>query len=379
MSITPTSRIVIIYDYFTPAFRAGGPTQSLANMTQSLSLDLHIIASCKDLDGTILDVPTNRWLPIPAADGATQPAHQAWYCADRQYDIRPLIQGDDTLFINSIFSHHFDYPALICSHAKRKIISPRGMLDPGSLSQKKWKKQLYLTWWKLRGLDKMVEWHATTDMEKENIHRVFGSKAKVWVAANFPRVVDRQHANKQVGELRMISVAVISPMKNHLLVLEALKSVKEKVFWDIYGPVKDPNYWTECQLIMQQLPAHISVVHHGDVPPPEVPNVLQKAHIAMLPSKSENFGHAIFEAFTAGKPVVTSHNTPWNGLTEKEAGANVSINNYAEIATVISRFAQMSQEEYDRWSSAARSYALSSIDLDSIASSYLRMFANNEQ
>jgi glycosyltransferase involved in cell wall biosynthesis len=125
------------------------------------------------------------------------------------------------------------------------------------------------------------------------------------------------------------------------------------------------------------LPANISVRYHGDVPPPDVPSALESAHIAMLPSKSENFGHSIFEAFTAGKPVVTSHYTPWNGLRDRQAGMNVSINTAEELATAISLFARMDQETYDTWSLSARDFALASIDLGSIEAGYERMFSGN--
>ncbi len=337
-------------------------------MVYSLHLPLSIIATDQDLDGTKLQAATDQWV-------ALSKQHKAWYCSAENRDIQHLINENDTLFINSIFSHHFNYPALIKSNAKRKIISPRGMLDPGSLSQKKWKKQLYLAMWKLQGLHKRIEWHATTEQEKENIHKVFGTKAKVWVAPNIPRVLELQQTQKQQNELRISTIAVISPMKNHLLIAEALISVKEAVIWDIYGPVKDAKYWAECQLMISKLPSNIVVNYHGDVPPPDVPHALKNAHIAMLPSKSENFGHSIFEAMTAGKPVITSPNTPWNRLENAKAGKNVSINGTSELTAAISFFANMPHSEYELWSKSSRDFALASIDMEAIEQRYLEMFA----
>jgi len=380
--------IKLIYDYFSPAYRAGGPTQSLANMVDALDLPLSVIATNSDLDGSLLDVETDQWLSLPGRktlstaqpNAGIQTSESAvWYCSPQGLNIDALINPNDILLINSIFSHHFNYPALIKGKASRKIISPRGMLDPGSLSQKSWKKQLYLAWWKLRGLDRLVEWHATNELEKKNILAVFGNRAKVWVAPNFPRIIDFQPKEKQAGALRMASIAVISPMKNHLLVLEALKDFKNNLIWDIWGPVKDAQYWSVCKTMMEKMPPNVTVNYHGDVPPPEVPAALQNAHIAMLPSKSENFGHSIFEALTAGMPVVTSHNTPWNNLAEGFAGQNVSIADGREILMAIKAFSDMDQKTYDQWSMAARAFALQAVDIAAIAQNYRDMFSAKDE
>lgn len=368
----PQPFITIIYDYFTPAFKAGGPTQSLANLVSNVTkLPIKVICTNKDLDGTVLKVPTDSWCQVDHA--------LVWYASEKsQKSIDSLIETDDILFINSIFSHHFDYGSLLKSKAKRKIISPRGMLDKGSLSQKAWKKKIYLTYWKLMGFHKLCEWHASSEEEKKGIQKVFGKQSKIWVVPNFPRIIPFQTEEKKQGQLTLISIAVISPMKNHLLVLEALKNVKAAITYHIYGPIKDANYWEECKAAIQQLHENIEVHFHGDVIPEKVPEALSKAHIAILPSKSENFGHSIFEALTAGKPVITSHHTPWNQLKESNAGINVDIEKSEELSNAISFFAAMNHEDFQIWSSSASMFALKSMDIEAIKEGYLKMFGANE-
>lgn len=367
------THILIIYDYVTPAYKAGGPTQSLSNMIGSLgqSLSLNLIATNRDLDGTILDLAADQWLDFPGAEGGVK----VWYASKGHCDVGHLIGAGDTLFINSVFSHHFNYPALLRGKARRKIISPRGMLDPGSLSQKSWKKHLYLAYWKLRGLHKLCEWHATTEQEKTNIQNVFGKKAKVWVVPNFPRIVPYQRVQKRSDVLHLVTIAVISPMKNHHLILQALKMVKETIVYNIYGPVKDKDYWAECQDVIKTLPSNIKVHYHGDLTPGQVEQALQGQDVAILPSKSENFGHSICEALTAGKPVITSHFTPWNRLKENKSGINVSIDNANEISDAISLFASMDTSEFTEWSKCSRGFAFNSIDIENTKKGYLEMFA----
>ena len=215
--------------------------------------------------------------------------------------------------------------------------------------------------------------HATDAEEQKYIQQVFGTETKVMVAANFPGVLTVQPViKKEVGYLKLVSIALISPMKNILLVLEALLafdnsnreilrytqddrlsreqgvsgessvgnwqsgvvsgetgagsreeggvnsessvgsdqlSIVNIIEYNIYGPVKDKPYWDECLACIKKLPANIKVNYHGDIPPAEIVHALATNHVFILPSKSENYGHAIYEALSAGRPVITSNTT----------------------------------------------------------------------
>lgn len=362
----------IIYDYFSPAYKAGGPTQSLNNLVANLNTTpLKIVTTNLDLDGSVLAVKPDEWMNFK------ETASKVWYASTASRPlIKEMIDSEAVLFINSIYSHHFDYIALLRSKAKRKIISPRGMLDQGSLSQKSWKKKAYLTYWKLLGLHKTCEWHATTELEKENIQRTFGKNQTIWVVPNFPKIISYHKVPKQVDELKLITVALISPMKNHLLALEALQKCTGRITYDIYGPIKEQDYWYRCLEAIKNLPDNITVNYHGDLIPSDLDQALQAAHVFIQPSKSENFGHSLFEAMTAGKPIITSHNTPWNQLTENRAGINVSIDSTTDIEQAIQFFTRMDSDDWQLWNESCRNYALSKIDIPAIKNGYLQMFEN---
>jgi glycosyltransferase involved in cell wall biosynthesis len=249
------------------------------------------------------------------------------------------------------------------------------MLHPGALSQKHFKKKVYLTLWKMLGLHKRCDFHASNEEEKNYIQNIFGKKVKIFVAPNFPRIFNRQSPPyKRGGALKLISIALISPMKNHLLILEALEFCDADICYNIYGPVKDAAYWNICLEQIKKLPANVTVNYKGDIPPNEVEYALAKSHVFILPSKSENFGHAIFEALTAGKPVITSNNTPWNNLKASKAGINIEQNNPDELVNAINYFASMDQNEFEQWSNGANKYAANSINVDDIKQQYHKMF-----
>jgi glycosyltransferase involved in cell wall biosynthesis len=361
---------LFIYDYFYPAYKAGGPIQSLLNLSNHLgsALEVKVICSNTDHDGTILQVVKDEWTETNK--------RQVYYSSKGFNGIkRNLLQRDCVCFINGLYSIHYNLlPALF--FRGRKIVSVRGMLHPGGLAQKRLKKIAYLFLWKVLGLHRRCEYHATNLAEKEFIQKVFGSKARVWVIPNLPNILSYQKlVHKRAGHIKLCSVALISPMKNHLLVLQALKLCTQHVIYDIYGPVKDTAYWERCKEVIAGLSPNIMVNYHGEVPPAMIPEVLGRSHVFIQPSASENFGHSIFEAFTAGLPVITSENTPWNDLRKDNAGLNVSLDGPEDISAAIAFFADMDEVTFEKWSLSARAYALKAVDIDKIKSEYLKMFA----
>lgn len=376
-------KIFITIPWFHPAYKAGGPIQSIANMLQQLGkepIQFKIFCGNKDLDGAVLtNVEFDQW--VRYADNT-----EVWYASKNNWI--PVLQKEIKkdapayFFMMGIYSWPFNFKPLLFCRGIKKIISVRGMLHPEALSQKNFKKKIYLSLWKILGLHKKNIFHATDEKERGYIQQVFGSKTRVIVAANFPRVLSQQPvAEKNAGSLKLVSIALISPMKNILWVLEALESgvgsgepIIDSIEYNIFGPVKDKSYWDQCEALIKKLPVNIRVNYHGDISPDKIAEALTQNHVFILPSKSENFGHAIYEALTAGRPVITSNNTPWNNLKNFNAGINISTDNLTELQKAIEYFAAMDQQQLKEWSNGAREYALQAVDMNAAKKQYREMF-----
>ena len=99
---------------------------------------------------------------------------------------------------------------------------------------------------------------------------------------------------KEPGQLKLVSVALISAMKNILLVLEALGKSSglsdangESLFagtieYNIYGPVKDKQYWHACAALIKSMPANVKVNYHGDIAPAKIVGALAANHVFVL-------------------------------------------------------------------------------------------------
>lgn len=368
-------KIFITIPWFYPAYKAGGPVLSIVNLIQELNegYEFAVFTSHSDLNSEALrGIKLNQWQQY-------NPYTKVWYAenGNRSNDLLQQVKiiNPDLIYIIGLYSWHFNIvPLFFCKNYK-KILSVRGMLHPGALTQKKLKKQLFLNAFKLSQKDKNICFHATDALEKEYIENKFGSGSLVKIAANIPRsILKRKHSNKEEGQLHLITIALISPMKNHLLVLQSLAMCKEEIRYSIYGPVKDPLYWQQCVELIERLPSNIKVRYYGDIQPQLIPEKLYDADVFIMPSKSENYGHSIIEALSAGLPVITSEFTPWNELAKNKAGLNVALSELS-LMEAIHFFSSLDKTIYLEWSDSAAVYAAKRVDIQALKNEYELLFS----
>lgn len=378
-------RILIFYDHFYPSYKAGGPTQSLVNLVRELHdvYDLYVVCKPHERGETSLlqGITVNKWI-----DWESKAKVYYWkYGWGTKTQVLHLLDtvSPDVVYINGIYSPYFNFFPLwyaVQYKAKKKslriVLSARGMLHDGALSQKSSKKQLFLFVFKLLGLHKVVCWHATDEREAGFIQTAMGNKVQVKVAANFPNLLPViEVPAKTEHELMLGTVALISPMKNHLAVLQALQQSTANIKWFIYGPVKDEAYWNECKVLIDQLPSNINVVYKGELPPIQLQEAMQQFHVFIMPSKSENFGHAIMEALSAGKPVITTTTTPFVDLEQSNCGYAVDPDQLVEgLQKAIDSFAAMNAEEFINVSNATQVYLAAKTDAASLRAAYHTLF-----
>ncbi len=366
-------KVLIFYEYFYPAYKAGGPIQSIANLCRTFKdeFDFYIVCNNYDYGETkeLIGIQTNCWNDF---ENQTAKVYYISQGVKKTTVILKIIRylKPHVIMVNGLFSPVFSLAPLIFGHSK-KIISVRGMLHPGALSQKSFKKKLFIFLLKKTGVIKKVVFHTTDEKESEFAKNIFGKKITTVAIQNFTNKASLlQKTKKQTGFINLVTVALISPMKNHALTLLALKNVASNVHYDIYGPVKDEKYWRHCLQIIDTLSPNITVTHKGSIDPQKVSSALVQGHCLVMPSKSENFSHAIYESLSSGIPVITSHFTPWNDLEKNKAGFNVDISDLKTITSAIETLALFNDEEYRVWSASAIAYAEKSIDIDILKIQY---------
>lgn len=226
------------------------------------------------------------------------------------------------------------------------------------------------------GIDKQITFHATNEREKNAIEKYFPD-GKIYVADNLPDTIQPPFKTciKITGTLNCIFIARIVPIKNLLFLLQALQQVKENIYLTIIGPVENETYWAECKTSIQKLPKNIMVNYEGAVENIQLQKILQQQHLYILPTTGENFGHSIFEAMLAGRPVLISNQTPWLNLQKANAGWDLPLDERERFTSVIKEMALYNQEQFDALAKGAWAYANNFIGNPQLNLPYQQLFA----
>jgi glycosyltransferase involved in cell wall biosynthesis len=281
----------------------------------------------------------NRYL-----DPATEPAPIDALFADPQR--RPSM-----LWLNSFFDREFTWRVLWARRTGKipgcaVLLTPRGEFAPGALSIKRWRKRAYVSGLSAAGLLQGVWFHATAEHEAQDIARALGRCRPVLVAPNMARWFElpvRPDRSDATDELVLVFLGRVSRVKNLLFALDALHRVRYPVRYRIYGPVEDPVLWNECQARIARLPPHVRVEAHGPIANELVPKTIAAADALLLPTKGENFGHAIHEALMSGLPVIISDQTPWRDLERHCAGWDLPLGDPTRFTETIDTLATMTE------------------------------------
>lgn len=358
----PTERPVILVTLgaLWPGHESAGPNLSQMALCKALSdeFEFRILARDRPFGATVPVVDNQRWHDLGWA--------KVHYLTPRRFGSRglfALLQSTphDLLIINSFLDRDFSTPALLWNRFKRArrapvLLSPRGEFSSGALALKVTGKRLYRLASSALGLMKGITLHATSPDEMDDLRRAFPHHT-VHEITNFRPLFDLSaHTPRAAGDpLRLAFVGRISRVKGLDFALEVLAHVKAPVHYDIFGPVSDPAYWAECKALIAALPTHIHVRHCGEISNDAVAEELGARDLLLLPSKSENFGHAIFESLAAGTPVLIGDKTPWRDLEESKAGFDLPLEEPAKFAQAIDRMAD--EPSPALWRSGARQVA----------------------
>lgn len=356
------NQVLVMLDAYIPGFRAGGPIKSISAMVDSLGTEFSWKIVCPDRDlGS--DMP----YPGVIADQWTRVGKASVYYASprmlRPWNLVRLLRGlsYDVLYLNSFFSPRMSVLPVVSAYARmlrrtRILIAPRGEFSPGALAIKAWKKRPYLGMARLLGLYKNCFWHLSTTRELDDLRAMSKAsvEARFFVARNTFVAQDlvgeaARTTTKPRGEsgsrLSVVFLSRISPMKNLDFALRSLAQVRAPMVFSVFGPEGDAGYARLCRELAQGLPANIEVRWCGAVPAVEVVETLSAHDLMLLPTRGENFGHVIVEAWAAGLPVLISDQTPWRGLEQKGVGWDLPLESAERFAEVIDQVAVWPEEK----------------------------------
>ncbi len=376
-------KILILIDWFYPGFKAGGPIQSCVNMVKALKDDYDIFVMTTDTDHGELQpyegIPINQWI-INEELGAQLYYAQKKHLTFAQVSTQIKNIHPDFLYLNQLFSLKLVlYPLflkLLNKISCKVILNPRGTLYDSALSHKKYKKIPFLFFFRLSGINKKILFHATNEREQKAIEYNFPN-SQIFIADNLPNLLQDafESIKKTPGILKCVFVARIVTIKNLFFLLKAIENVKTEISLNIIGPKEDVNYWNECVQIIKKLNGNTIVNYLGALSNHEIKRHVLESHLFVLPTLGENFGHAIFESFLAGRPALISDQTPWLNLESKKAGWDLPLDNISKFTEKLEFLSAANQEQYDVYAKGAWQLAHTFINDISLKKNYLILFS----
>ena len=241
-------KILVLVDWFSPGYKAGGPIQSCVNFAFALKNDFDIYVLTTDTDhGEELPYPgivSGEWIRDPS-DG-----FNIYYAKKRglgRKELKNVILSvfPDYIYLNHLFSPYFVvYPLWLKYTGKldaQVVLCPRGALYQSALSVKPYKKMPFISLFRLMGMGRKIIFHATNAREEEAIRKFFpGSKVVKEPSRKYDlasREITARHFCDRLGQgqvpihsprlaLRARTPSVIVRPRNHIIdpqVLELLE------------------------------------------------------------------------------------------------------------------------------------------------------------
>lgn len=373
-------RVLAVTDYFLPGSNAGGPIRTLTNLAGQLAGEVELAVLTRDRDyadrAPYPGVPADAW----TAWGA-MPVRYLAPAARGLGGLRRVLRerAHDVVYLNSVFSP-FTRGVLLLRRlgmidARPVIVAPRGELSPLPLRMKGTRKAAFLAFARATGLFRGVTWQATSELERGEILAAFpGARVEVVPNPTAVPAASVQPPAKAPGSARFVFLSRISAKKNLVDAVRAMEGAPGEVVLDVYGNLEDAEYWERCRRIAADLPPGVRVEYRGKLPFEAVDETLARYHFFILPTRGENFGHAVVEAMRAGLPVLISDRTPWRGLQAARAGWDVPLDDIDAFRACVRTCVEMDGDTYRAWSEGARRYAEAAAPAGAAREAALQLF-----
>ena len=368
--VNTNKKILILCDYYLPGYKSGGGMRTVVNMVDRLKNKYDFFIITRDHDGKLdrqqyTSVNINQWNDVRGA--------KVFYLSKDKLKISKLHELISNVKPNVIYSNsYFATLTLYFLILKRLkvikqiniILAPCGELSDGALQLNSAKKTAFIQLANLSNLFRNIIWKASSELEKEEIELVKGSGGEIYIAPDMlPRTIFEDYNSnikpqKSSGEVKMIFLSRFMKKKNFKWLLENLSVIKGRLEIDVYGPLEDARYWSQCQRIIETFPKNIKIRAKGPVPHEEVLATLAKYHFFIMPTLGENFGHIFLESLAAGCPLIISDRTPWLNLEERNIGWDLSLDEPDKWVETLNQCINLDQSGYSKLSNNARNFAI---------------------
>ncbi len=290
----------------------GGPARSVPMLVKGLAQE--------NVDITLMTIRSDN-MNVHALEG-TNAKFKVFEKGFSSKDLEDYVLSEkfDIIHLQSIWNPEYHQLSKIAQKLHIPyLVSPRGMLEPWSLSQSKWKKKLAMMLYQKKDLQDASCIFTTAEMEAEHV-RNLGVNVPMSVIPNGIET-DGYACRTSIDGVKkqILFLSRIHEKKGIELLIDAFKMIRDESLdfkdWSvvIVGNGED-EYIDSLKKKVDGLGMQDCVKILPPVFGEAKTKLYQESSLFCLPSYSENFGMVIAEAMSCGVPAITTNGTPWQLL-----------------------------------------------------------------
>ena len=295
--------------------------------------------------------------------------------------LKKEIKDVDIIHVQYLFHLITPITLLLCFLFNKKVVlSPRGSLadfimENGIPFKKNWLRLL------INPFKKRIVWHATSNQEKQEIHKYFKNPTIFIVpnGINQNEFILNSEFNKEayIREITkskitfdylIVSMGRLYAKKGFDILIKSFELLIQdypNAILCIAGS-NDGEYDNLIKLIDDlELDGKVFLV--GELKDEAKLKFYNSADVFVLPSHNENFGNVYLESLISGTPIVASTNTPWSDVNNMQSGKWVP-NTIEDTANAIKELLEYDNKEV--LMKNAKNHALR-YSWDSVAKSFM--------
>lgn len=367
---------IFIYGYL-PGTKYGGPVTSIYNFTEYFGdkYDIRIVCSNHDHGSTEVYLGiVPEWNKVGKAN--VMYLSEAEYEENRFYRIMNPFSVI-MVYLTGVFSYVLNHAAIKAAGRLSipVVIATRGEILKNVLAMKKYKKVPYLWFIKKCGEFKNVHFQITSEEEREQLVKYLRIPENhlIMLPNIHSKAILAPHPEKKKGEVKILFISRIHPKKNLLDAIKAVINVQGRVKFDIYGPIEDELYWTECQKTISIASNNVQIHYRGALNMEKARESYYRYHVFLFPTLSENYGHVIVEAMIANCPVIISKGTtPWDDINGR-GGFVIDLHDIQALQKAIQTIVNMNSGGYKLLQQSLEIYCKEKLKINELLEGYENM------
>lgn len=351
----------------------GGPARSITGLVSSLALSDQI----EKIDLTTLESPSPLFRSMGNDKINLNFFPSSFLDYSKSLDIALQKKDVDLFHGHGLWNLPIHQMAKIARQKQKPyILSIRGMLEPWSLEQSKFKKKLAMLLYQHQDLKLATCLHATGQMEVDSIHGL-GYENPIAHIPNGISIADYPLKNYPYKSAKTILfLSRIHPKKGIEILIDAWQLLDEnmKEQWQIKiagNGEKDYIEFLKNLIFEKGLTDKIEII--GSKFGQEKLQAYHEADLFVLPTYSENFGIVVAEALSCGIPVITTKGTPWQDLEEYNAGSWIDIG-VMPLKETLGRYLKKDPSELEQMGKNGRKLIEDKYSIESVGNKFIELY-----